>query len=87
MNIKTRVRALPDLKNDTRLEAFESFTRIDASLSDTYSLTTTVAIFPRKLDFVNLNTFNPQPVSPNFHQRGYAFTISLMSVLVAHDHA
>jgi len=83
MNIKTRVRALPDLQNDTRLEAFESFTRLDAALSDRHSLTTTVAVFPRKLDFVNLNTFNPQPVSPNFHQRGYAFTLSLSSVLSA----
>ncbi len=81
MNIKTRVWALPSLKSDTRLEAFESFTRFDASLSTTQSLTTTVAIFPRKLDFVNLNTFNPQPVSPNFHQRGHAVAVSLSSVV------
>ncbi len=83
MNIKTRVRALPDLKNDSRLESFESFTRLDANLSDRQSLTTTIAIFPRKLDYVNLNTFNPQPVSPNFHQRGHAFVVSLSSVLSA----
>src|SRR6185295_12751818 len=34
-------------------------------------LTTTFSLFPQKLGFVGLNTFNPQEVTPNFKQRGF----------------
>ena len=69
--IQTRVESLPDLKSDSKLESFDSFTRIDYNISDTHRLTGTFTLFPRKLDYVNLNTFNPQDTAANFHQRGW----------------
>ena len=69
--VRTRVPSLPDLQNDTRLESFDSFSRFDVALAAAHRLTLIVSIFPQKLDFVNLNTFNPMGTTPNLHQRGW----------------
>ncbi|GBC83273.1 hypothetical protein HRbin10_02418 [bacterium HR10] len=69
--VRTRIPSLPDLQNDTRLESFDSFSRFDAALTSAHRLTLIVSVFPQKLDFVNLNTFNPMATTPNFHQRGW----------------
>jgi len=69
--VRTRIPSLPDLQNDTRLESFDAFSRWDANLNPTNRLTLIVSVFPQKLDFANLNTFNPMPTTPNFHQRGW----------------
>ncbi|HEV8168668.1 MAG TPA: TonB-dependent receptor, partial [Pyrinomonadaceae bacterium] len=34
-------------------------------------LTASFSIFPQKLDYFNLNTFNPSDTTANFHQRGW----------------
>ena len=72
----TRIPGLPDLHNDQLLESFESFSRIDAILSHAHTLTATAAIFPRKLDNVGLNKFNPIEVTPDYRQRGYAVVLA-----------
>jgi hypothetical protein len=69
--IRTPVPGLPPLQRDQRLESFDSFTRLDANLSEHHQLEATFALYPRKLDFINLNTFNPMEVAANMHQRGY----------------
>lgn len=74
--LQTRIESLPELKSDTRLESFNSFTRIDYNFSETHRLNATFALFPQKFDFVNLNTFNPQDTSANLHQRGWMFALN-----------
>lgn len=74
--LQTRVESLPDLKSDTKLESFNSFTRIDYNFSDMHRLNATFALFPQKFDFVNLNTFNPQDTAANLHQRGWIFALN-----------
>lgn len=74
--LQTRVESLPELKSDTRLESFNSFTRIDYNFSDLHRLNATFALFPQKFDFVNLNTFNPQDTAANLHQRGWIFALN-----------
>lgn len=69
--VQTQVENLPDLKSDTKLESFNSFTRIDYNISDLHRLNATFALFPQKIDFINLNTFNPQDTAANLHQRGW----------------
>ncbi|MGA2261240.1 MAG: TonB-dependent receptor, partial [Acidobacteriota bacterium] len=68
--IKTPVPSLPVLQRDQRFESFDSFTRLDARISARNLLSVTVAIFPKKQDFLNLNTFNPKEVTANLHNRG-----------------
>jgi hypothetical protein len=77
----TRIPGLPNLQNDQRLESFENFSRIDAILSPVHTLTATIAVFPRKLGNVGLNSFNPIEVAPDFRQRGYAFVVADNAIL------
>lgn len=76
----TDIPSLPELEADTRLESFASFTQLDANLSDRHALSTIISVFPRKLDFANLDTFNPRPVTANIHQRGYNIGFSERAV-------
>jgi carboxypeptidase family protein len=69
--IRTPVNSLPAGERDTKLESFDSFTQIDSIISAKQTATVSVAFYPQKLDFFGLNTFTPQPSTPDFHQRGY----------------
>src|SRR5215475_14351885 len=69
--VRTPVNSLPALQRDTKLESFDSYTQIDTIINSKQTATVSVAIYPQKLDFFGLNTFLPQPSTPDFHQRGY----------------
>ncbi|HWF85779.1 MAG TPA: hypothetical protein VG222_13065, partial [Vicinamibacterales bacterium] len=56
---------LPAFQSDTELQSFESYTRADWSVSEPQHLTASAMISPRKTTYAGLNTFNPQPVTPN----------------------
>jgi len=68
--VRTPVNSLPALKRDTTLESFDSFSQLDAKISEKQTATLSFAVFPEKLDYLGLNTFTPQPSTPNLHQRG-----------------
>ena len=65
------VTSLPHLQAWTRSENFNSYTQIDANITNKQTATASFAIFPQKLDYDGLNTFTPQESTPNLHQRGY----------------
>ena len=69
--VRTPVNSLPPLARDTKLESFDSYTQFDFILTPKQTATASFALYPQKLDFLSLNTFTPQPSTPNFHQRGY----------------
>lgn len=69
--VRTEVESLPPLKNDTVLESFDSFSHFTLRLTPNNEATITLSLYPQKNQFINLNTFNPQPVTPNFKQRGF----------------
>ena len=69
--VRTPVNSLPPLARDTKLESFDSYTQFDFILTPRQSVTASFALYPQKLDFLGLNTFTPQPSTPDFHQRGY----------------
>ena len=79
--VRTPVENLPPLKRDTDLESFDSLSQLDWEIDQTNHLTTTFALFPQKLRFVGLNTFNPQEVTPNFKQRGFFWSINERRIL------
>ena len=79
--VRTPVENLPPLKRDTGLESFDSVSQLDWDINDKNHLSTTFSLFPQKLRYVNLNTFNPQEVTPNFKQRGFLWAINDRIVL------
>jgi Carboxypeptidase regulatory-like domain/TonB-dependent Receptor Plug Domain len=68
-------RTLPFPFNETKKEAINSFTQLDYILSPTNTLTGTFHVAPLKMAFVNLNFFNPQPVTPTFGDHDYTGTV------------
>ena len=73
--VRTPVENLPPLKRDTDLESFDSLSQLDWDINERNHLTTTFSLFPQKLRYVGLNTFNSQEVTPNFKQRGFLWAI------------
>jgi len=70
-SVRTPVNSLPPLARDTKLESFDSYTQFDFILTPKQTATASFALYPQKLDYLGLNTFAPQPSTPDFHQRGY----------------
>jgi hypothetical protein len=62
---QTRVFGLPAFESDTKVQSFESYTRVDWSISEPNHFTASALIAPRKTTYAGLNTFNPQAVTPN----------------------
>lgn len=79
--VRTPIESLPPLARDTVLESFDSVSQLDWQINDQNHLTTTFSLFPQKLGYVNLNTFNPQPVTSNFRQRGFFWAVNERRVL------
>jgi len=73
--IRTPVESLPPLARDTKFEGVDSFTQIDVNLTPRQSITATFALYPQKLNYLGLNTFTPQPSTPDLHERGYMASI------------
>jgi len=69
--VRTPVNSLPALERDTKLESFDSYTQADFIINSRQTATISYALYPQKLDYFGLNTFTPQPSTPDFHQRGY----------------
>jgi hypothetical protein len=78
----TRFR-VPSLKapgDESTSENFSSFTQFDLNLNKTNSAKFVAAFFPEKVRFAGLNTFNPQPTTPNTKQRGMLVSISEQAI-------
>ena len=79
--VKTKVPVRPETINDNQLESLDWFTQIDADLSPNHLLQATFSVFPRDIDLVNVNTFNPREISPSLRQRGWNLALSERTVL------
>ena len=65
------VDSLPPLQSYNRSESFNSYTQFDINISQKQTATASFAVFPQKFDYYGLNTFTPQPSTPDLHERGY----------------
>ncbi len=77
--VRTNVPSLEDLnenQRDIKRESFDSFTRIDYVVNSNNRLTGSFSIFPQKIDYFNLNTFNLADTTANFHQRGWFLALN-----------
>ena len=71
---KRPVRTLPFPFNESKQESVNSFTQFDYIFSQGHTLTATFHAAPRHMNFVNLEFFNPQPVTPTFRAKDYTGT-------------
>jgi hypothetical protein len=62
---QTRVFGLPAFESDTKLQSFESYSRVDWTVTATNHFTGSAMVSPRKTTYAGLNTFNPQGVTPD----------------------
>ena len=67
---------LEERQRDIQRESFDSFSRVDFVVNPIHRTTASLSLFPQKLDFLNLNTFNPADTTANFHQRGWFLTLN-----------
>lgn len=76
--VRTNVPSLEDLneQSDIQRESFDSFARVDYVVNPNNRLTVSFSLFPQKVDYSNLNTFNPANTTANFHQRGWFFALN-----------
>ena len=65
------VDSLPPLQSYNRSEDFNSYTQFDLNISPKQTATASFAIFPQHIDYYGLNTFTPQPSTPDLNERGY----------------
>ncbi len=68
--VRTPVNSLPPLDRDMKFEGLTWFTQADVNLNSRQSMTATFTLYPQKLNYLGLNTFAPQPSTPDLHQRG-----------------
>ncbi|MCM3904735.1 MAG: TonB-dependent receptor [Pyrinomonadaceae bacterium] len=77
--VRTNVPSLEALdvsQRDIQRESFDSFSRVDYVINAVHRFTASFSLFPQKLEFFNLNTFNPTDTTANFHQRGWFLALN-----------
>ncbi len=76
--VRTNVPSLEDRNqpSDVKRESFDSFSRLDYVINPEHRLTVSFSLFPQKVEYFNLNTFNPIDTTANFHQRGWFLALN-----------
>jgi hypothetical protein len=73
---KTEVYELPFPFNQKKQEGVNSFAQLDWLVSDKNLVTLTAHVAPEKIDFANLDYFNPEPTTPDARTRNYTGVLS-----------
>ena len=67
----TRVPSLPNPNNVRVDERINTQTQIDWDINRSHRLTAIVTFAPENTNYVNIDTFDPQPVTAEYRQRGF----------------
>jgi len=73
---KTQVYTLPFPYNQKKQEGINSFAQLDWVASARHLVTATVHVDPERLQFVNINYFNPETTSPDAATHNYTATLA-----------
>ncbi|MBZ5577364.1 MAG: TonB-dependent receptor [Acidobacteriia bacterium] len=73
---KTAVYELPFPDNQKKQEGINSFAQLDWVASNRQLVTATVHVAPQRLQWVNINYFNPEPTSPDAGTHNYTATVA-----------
>ena len=66
-----RVPSLPNPDNVRVIETITSYTQLDWNPGANHQFTAVLTLDPQNTKYANIDTFNPQPVSADYHQRGF----------------
>jgi hypothetical protein len=66
-----RVPSLPNPDNVRVVETITSYTQLDWNPKPNHQFTAVLTADPQNTKFANIDTFDPQPVAANYHQRGF----------------
>ena len=66
-----KVPSLPDPNNVRVVERINTYTQLDWNPSASQRFTAVLAVDPQNTDYADINTFNPQPVTADYRQRGF----------------
>jgi hypothetical protein len=72
---KTPVRGLAFPFNETKTESQSYFSQFDLLLGSRHTQTYTFGYFPERDQYVGLDFFRPQPVTPNYKQKDFVFNV------------
>jgi hypothetical protein len=73
---QTRVFGLPAFESDTRVQSFESYSRVDVTVTATNHFTGSAMVSPRDTTYAGLNPFNPQGVTPDIRNHNVLGSVS-----------
>src|SRR5258708_377937 len=73
--VKQTVHGVPFTVNEKKSESESYFSQIDLILTNRHTQTFTFGYFPQRDQFVNLDFFRPQPVTPNYKQKDFVVTV------------
>jgi hypothetical protein len=66
-----RVYSILDPNNVRIIEKVNSYTQLDWKLTANQRVSVALALDPQDTDYANIDTFNPQPVTADYRQRGF----------------
>jgi len=66
-----RTPSLPNPNNVRVVESVTTYTQLDWNLKPNQQFSVSLTTDPQNTDFANINTFDPQPVTADYHQRGF----------------
>ena len=78
---QTRVFGLPAFESDTKLQSFESYSRVDWTITNTNHFTGSAMVSPRKTTYAGLNTYNPQGVTPDIKNHNVLASASEQAIV------
>jgi len=71
-----RTPSLPNPDNVRAEKSATTYTQLDWLPTSNHRVTGVLTTDPRDTDFANINTFNPQPVTANYHQRTFFTSVT-----------
>jgi hypothetical protein len=78
-----RTPSLPDPNNVRVVESVTTYTQLDWNLNPNQQFSVSLTTDPQDTDFANINTFNPQPVTADYHERGFFTSATHRWILAA----
>ena len=71
-----RVPPLPNPNNVRIQESIDTYTKLDWDATPNHRFTAVFVTDPQNTKFANIDTFNPEPVTTDYHQRGFFVSAS-----------